>query len=65
MAGTPRSIGAPVGIRNGKTVMQNRPADLATVTDLFDRIPFGRGGTKEIGGLWAIERNALIAEVTT
>jgi len=45
--------------------MQNRPADLATVTDLFDRIPFGRGGTKEIGGLWAIERNALIAEVTT
>jgi hypothetical protein len=64
MANTSVRISAPVGIRNGKTVMPNRPDDLATVTELFDRIPFSKGGTQEIGGLWAAERTALIAEVT-
>jgi hypothetical protein len=55
---------APVGTRNGKNVMPNQPSDLATVTELFDRIPFSKGGTQEIGGMWATERMLLIAEVT-
>jgi hypothetical protein len=64
MAGTPRQLDAPVGIRNGTAMMPNRPKDLGVVTELFDRIPFARGGTQEIGGLWATARSALIAEVT-
>jgi hypothetical protein len=65
MAITSVRINAPVGTRYGKTVMPNQPGDLATVTDLFDRIPFAKGGTREIGGLWANNRALLIAEVTT
>lgn len=57
-------ISAPVGTRNGRTVMTNREADLAQITALFDRIPFASGGTREVGGLWATERSRLIAEVT-
>lgn len=57
-------ISAPVGIRNGKTVMPNQSSDLATVTDLFDRIPFSKGGTQEVGGLWATDHALLITEVT-
>ncbi|MGH7467861.1 MAG: hypothetical protein ACRENP_07705 [Longimicrobiales bacterium] len=44
--------------------MTNQPGDLTTITDLFDRIAFSDGGTREIGGLWATERALLIAEVT-
>ncbi|HWA58019.1 MAG TPA: hypothetical protein VG692_12240, partial [Gemmatimonadales bacterium] len=63
MASVSVAISAPVGIRNGQQVMQNQPRDLATVTDLLDRIPVSKGGSAEIGGVWASERNALIAEV--
>src|ERR1700722_5728739 len=58
-----RSISAPVGVRNGLAQMQNNPKDLATVTDLFDRIHVAQGGSAEIGGVWPSERTALIAEV--
>lgn len=64
MARTFRSISAAVGVRNGQAIMPNTPGDLAIVTDLFDRIPVANGGSAEIGGLWATERTALIAEVT-
>jgi hypothetical protein len=58
------SLTAAVGIRNGMAVMPNRPADIDTVTGLFDRIRVAQGGSAEIGGLWPTERNALILEVT-
>jgi hypothetical protein len=45
-------------------MMPNEQVDLDKVTDLFDRISTAQGGTKEIGGLWATERSALILEVT-
>jgi hypothetical protein len=64
MANPVRSITAPVGTRNGQTVMPNRPPDVAVITDLFDRIHVANGGTAEIGGLWATDRAMLIAEVT-
>ncbi|HEY3972066.1 MAG TPA: hypothetical protein VGM18_03625 [Candidatus Sulfotelmatobacter sp.] len=64
MARIIRSIAAPVGIRNGQTQMPNNPKDLSTITELFDRIPVSKGGSAEVGGLWATERNALIDEVT-
>jgi hypothetical protein len=44
--------------------MPNLPGDLSTVTELFDSILIANGGSAEIGGVWAGERNALIAEVT-
>jgi hypothetical protein len=44
--------------------MPNMPGDLSIVTDLFDLIPTSNGGTAEIGGLWAVDRQALIAEVS-
>src|SRR3954464_10992170 len=44
--------------------MANLPKDLDTVTEIFDRIPVSKGGTAEIGGLWATDRNLLIGEVT-
>ena len=59
-----RNIAAPVGIRNGTTQMPNTPKDLSTITELFDRIPVSKGGSAEIGGVWATERSALINEVT-
>jgi len=37
---------------------------LNTVTDIFDRIPVAKGGSAEIGGVWATDRNLLISEVT-
>ena len=58
------SISLPVGTRNGKTPLPNASGDLATVTDLFDRIPSANGGTSDVAGQWPTERNALIAEVT-
>jgi hypothetical protein len=64
MANNPISISLPVGVRNGVTPMPNTQRDLDAVTELFDRIPVRSGGTAEIGGLWASERNALIAEIT-
>jgi hypothetical protein len=57
-------IAAAVGIRSGKAVMPNLHIDLVAISELFDQIPFALGGTREIGGLWATERSALIAEVT-
>lgn len=65
MALVSRSIASPVGIRNGQVMMPNLAKDLNTVTDLFDRIPVAKGGSAEIGGVWAADRNALIGEVTT
>jgi len=44
--------------------MPNLPADLSVITELFDRIPVSQGGSAEVGGVWASDRNALIAEVT-
>lgn len=64
MARISRRIVAAVGTRNGLTVMPNNPADLAVVTELFDRIPFSNGGSSELGGVWATDRNLLIKEVT-
>lgn len=64
MASTAVSIRAPVGTRNGKLPMPNLADDLDTVTELFDRIAYAKGGTREIGGLWASARAARIAEVT-
>jgi hypothetical protein len=43
--------------------MPNLPKDLATIVDLLDRIPVSRGGSAELAGVWASDRNALIAEV--
>lgn len=59
-----RGISAPVGIRNGLTPMANDPKDLAIVTDMFDRIHVAQGGSAEIGGVWASDRDTLISQVT-
>ena len=58
-----RSITSPVGVRNGQAMMPNLPKDLNTVTDILDRIPVAKGGSAEIGGVWATDRNLLISEV--
>src|SRR5262245_60066120 len=63
MASVSVSISAPVGIRNGQTVMPNQTRDLNTVTGLLDRIPVSKGGSAEIGGVWSTDRNALITEI--
>jgi len=57
------NINAAVGARKGKP-LPNLPADLAAITDLFDRIPTVNGGTAGIAGPWPVERGALIAEIT-
>ncbi|HXI19700.1 MAG TPA: hypothetical protein VNH46_01360 [Gemmatimonadales bacterium] len=44
--------------------MPNRPGDLKTIADLFDRISSADGGTADVAGIWATDRNVLIAEVT-
>src|SRR5438270_335214 len=44
--------------------MPNNPKDLSTIMELFDRIPVAQGGSAEIGGVWATERNSIIDEVT-
>lgn len=59
-----RNLTAAVGTRFGVTAMPNRSPDLAVLTELFDAIPIEKGGCAEIGGLWASERRALIAELT-
>src|SRR5271157_491877 len=64
MSLTYTNITSPVGIRNSQTTMANTPRDLAIVTDLFDRIPMANGGSAERFGVWAINRDDLIAEVT-
>ena len=64
MALTFTNIKSPVGVRNGKTTMPNAPADLAIVTDLFDRIPLDNGGSEELFGVWSKNRDELIKEVT-
>ena len=64
MALTFTNIKSPVGVRNGKTTMPNAPADLAIVTDLFDRIPLDKGGSEELFGVWSKNRDELIKEVT-
>ena len=63
MALTFTDIHSPVGIRNGQTPMTNAPADLAIVTDLFDRIPMNSGGSAENFGIWSKNRDDLIQEV--
>ena len=64
MALTFTDISQAVGVRNGETPMPNTLADLAIVTDLFDRIPVDNGGSAELAGVWSNNRDALIAEVT-
>ncbi len=64
MASVSSTITAPVGVRNGISVMPNRPGDLKTIADLFDRIGSADGGTADVAGIWASDRNVLIAEVT-
>jgi hypothetical protein len=63
MALTFTNISSPVGIRNGQTTMLNTAADLAMVTDLFDRIPLANGGSAELFGVWSKNRVDLIQEV--
>ena len=58
------NINAGVGTRKGKAPLPNQPADIATICDLFDRIPVVNGGTAGIAGPWPVERGALIAAVT-
>jgi hypothetical protein len=60
-----RTLSAAVGVRisGGGPPVPNNPGDLQTATELFDQIPVSRGGSAEIGGVWASERNALIQEV--
>lgn len=65
MAAIAVSIREPVGLRKGTTRLPNRPDDLSAICELFDRIPVAKGGCKEIGGLWASNREALIAEIAT
>lgn len=63
MASTATNLTDAVGIRHGTTMMANTAADLARVTDLFDRIHVRDGGTLEVGGLWPADRAALIVEL--
>lgn len=63
MALTFTDIHSPVGIRNGQTKLTNAPADLAIVTDLFDRISMDNGGSAENFGVWSKNRDDLIQEV--
>jgi hypothetical protein len=65
MSNTFLTISAAVGMQSGLSIVPNKLADLTVVTGLFDRISVSKGGTAEIGGLWASERTALIEEVTT
>jgi hypothetical protein len=58
------SIGGPVGTRNGVPALPNQSADLATITDLFDRITSQNGGTSDISGSWPTDRSTLIDQVT-
>jgi hypothetical protein len=64
MGNTFRTISAPVGIRNGQSMMPNQPEDLDTVSDLFDRIATAKGGKADSAGLWVDERSSLIRQVT-
>ncbi len=64
MAGVPIRLEAAVGIRFGRSPMPNTQRDLDKVIDLFDRIPVLNGGSMEIAGVWATDRNAIVAEVT-
>ena len=57
------SIGAAVGLRNGVQPMPNRNIDLATISDLLDRIPTASGGTADSPGAWPIDRDSLISEI--
>ncbi len=57
------SIKAPVGLRNGKTMLTNNQKDLDTVTDLFDRIDKTDGGTADVAGDWFADRPSLIQQV--
>jgi hypothetical protein len=57
-----KTITQAVGIRNG-VVLPNLPADLKTVTELFDLIPMVNGGTSEMSGLWNSDRNILIEQL--
>ena len=58
-------IGAAVGLRYGVQPLPNRPGDLATITDLFDRIATAQGGRADTPGNWPADRAALIAELAT
>lgn len=59
------SVSLPVGMRNGRPLVSgNTDNDLVTVCELFDRIPFAKGGSAETGGVWPNERTARVAEVT-
>jgi len=64
MASVPIEISAAVGVRNGLTPMPNVQGDLNKVMELFDRIPVRSGGSAELGGVWATDRDAQIAEIT-
>jgi hypothetical protein len=59
------SISASVGTRNGVTPLPNRGADVATITDLFDRISSQNGGTSDVPGVWPTDSATLIAQVTS
>jgi len=50
-------------MRDDDTIMPNKPADLAVVTELLDRISVIDGGSAEISGAWALDRGTLITEV--
>ena len=57
------SIVAGVGIRNGVSPAPNRPADLAAISALLDRIPGASGGAADTPGSWPSDRNEWIRQV--
>ena len=64
MASIPVEISNAVGTRNGITPMPNLQGDLNIIMELFDRIPVRSGGSAELGGVWASDRDSQIAEIT-
>jgi hypothetical protein len=57
------TITQAVGVRNGTRVMPNILADLRTVENLLDRIPFANGGTAATPRLWSGDRTVAIGQV--
>lgn len=57
-------IMAAVGKRNGITPLANQAQDVATITDLLDRIGPLDGGTAGAPGNWALDQPTLIEELS-
>ena len=59
------TITAAVGTRDGQGAVANKPEDLETIADLFDRIPVLKGGTAGLPQPWPLDRTGLIAQVAS